>query len=74
MHNDEKQDSETMGRKPKLSKRVVRALLKHARKNRFRSLNCIVSTGIQISTRTVRKYLHQNGFNNYFAVSKPHLS
>ncbi len=78
MHNNQKQDSETRVRKPKSSKTAVRALLKYARKNRFRSLNCIASefiesTGIQISTRTVLKYLHQNGFKNYVAVSMPHL-
>ena len=79
MHNNEKEDAETRGRKPKLSKRAVRTLLKCTKKNRFRSLHSIASefiesTGIQITTRTLRKYLHQNGVNNYVAVSKPHLS
>ena len=77
--NNDASSIEKRGRKRKLSTRSIRALLKYARKNRFKSATEIASefiesTGLTVSTKTVRRYLHGNGVNNYVAISKPHLS
>ena len=67
------------GRKRKLSRRSIIALLKYTRKIPFQSATTIASEFIEysrltISTKTVRRFLHDNVISNYVVISKPHLS
>ena len=59
--NNDASSIEKRGRKRKLSRTSICALLKYARKKRFKSATAIASefiasTGLTISTKTVRRY------------------
>ncbi len=67
------------GRKPKLTPRCIRSLVKRTRENRFKPLHVITarfneSRAVPAFTRTARRVLEKNGIKNYVAACKPYLN
>ena len=63
-----------LGRPPKLSERDKRQYAIIAKRNRRATLGEITNEGpANVSTRTVRKALHEQGLNNRVAKKKPYL-
>ena len=68
--------SEKVGWKRKLETHCVRRVLNYVRNNNKLLLYMIVqnfkmANGINLSFRTIRRYLHKNRINIFVAVSKP---
>ena len=70
---------ETRGREHKFFRRSIRALLKFAEKNCFKSAYVIAAefmgaTGLKICIMTLRRCLHKYGPISYVAVSRRYFS
>lgn len=75
--NNEKE--EARGRHKKLARREMRSLISCARGNRFKSLQTVTNEfnafgSVEVSTRTVRRVLHQHCLKSFVSGTKPFLS
>ncbi len=71
--------TEKRGRKPKLTSRGIRSLLKCTRENIFKLIRVITARfnefrAVPIYTRIVWRFLENNGIKNYAAACKPYLT